>query len=207
MRWWFYDTVKFLSWAMLRLGYGLDVQGTEHVPQSGAFVVASNHVSYLDPLVIGVACPRRVRFMARSSLFRHVLLGWFLRSTRVIPLARGEADVGAVREAVRRLRHGEPIGLFPEGTRQLTGQLSQAKRGVGLIASMAKVPIVPVLVRGTFEALPPGSGFLRPAKIRVAFGEQIAYTNSPHHEALAAAVTQSWRRLAQTAVSASTSHP
>lgn len=224
MKGWFFYVVKFVSWIILRVGFGLEVRGQEHVPASGTFIVASNHVSFLDPVVVGVACPRRVCFMARSTLFAHPLLGWFLRGTRVIPLKRGEADLGAVREAVRRLHEGEPIAIFPEGGRQLSGRLGQARRGVGLVATTARVPIVPVLVRGTFQAMPPGENRLHRAKIRVAFGPQIPYTgerflpapssplgetgpadwNDPgrrqaggtaRHRILAEAVTQSWHRL------------
>mgnify|MGYP001575525005 CR=1 FL=1 len=221
---WPYHLVKFLSWLILRFGLGLEVRGQSHVPAAGAFIAASNHVSYLDPLVVGVACPRRLCFMARSTLYAHPLMRGFLRAMQVIPLQRGEADVWAVREATRQLTRGQPVAIFPEGGRQVSGILGQAKRGVGLVAALAEVPIVPVFVHGTSKALPPGSRWPRRAKIQVAFGPQIAYTGerfsatsapssaagtivradsshrvsvhrSMRHQALADAVTQSWRRL------------
>lgn len=204
-----YYVVKFACWLFLRLGFGLEVRGQEHVPTSGGFLLASNHVSYLDPPVLGVACPRRVAFMARRTLYRHLLLRWFNRAMRCIPLRRDEGDLQAIREVVHRLERGEGVAIFPEGERQWSGALSEAKRGVGLVAMKARVPIVPVLVRGTFEALPRGRKRLRRAKIRVAFGPQIAYTEehfsvgepakraglAARHEALGQAVTQGWRRL------------
>ena len=203
MRYWFYDVAKLILWLVFRLRFGLEVTGQEHVPKTGAFVVASNHVSFLDPPVVGVACPRRLRFMARSDLFQRSLLGCFLRGVRVMPLRRGEADIGAVREACARLQEGEAVAIFPEGTRQLSGQLGRAKRGVGLLAEMAKVPIVPTFVQGTFQALPPEARALRRAKIRVAFGPPIPYTtvsfeggaSRSRHEQLAEALTRQWRRL------------
>lgn len=205
----YYLVVKFLSWLVLRLGFGLTVRGRAHIPRSQAFILASNHVSYLDPIAVGVACPRPLTFMARGSLFKHWLMGWFMRNMGVIPLQHEQGNVVAIRAAVRRLRQGHALAIFPEGGRQISGELSQAKRGVGLIAVMAGVPIIPVLVRGTFEALPRGSRRLRRAKIRVAFGPRIAYTGhrfstsqpskkgsvAARHEALANAITQSWRRL------------
>ena len=213
MRYWFYDVTKLILWLVFRLRFGLEVTGQEHVPKTGAFVVASNHVSFLDPPVVGVACPRRLRFMARSDLFQPFFLGVFLRGVRVMTLKRGEADIGAVREACARLKAGEAVAIFPEGTRQLSGKLGRAKRGVGLLAEMAKVPILPTLVQGTFQALPPEARALRRAKIRVAFGPLISYTDAPieggasrsRHEQLAEALTHQWHRLEAQASSARTS--
>lgn len=214
-----YAFVKFVSWLILRLGFDLDVRGQHHVPREGSFVVASNHISFMDPVVLGVACPRRLRFMARSDLFGQIILGTFLRAVGVIPLRRGEHDVTAIKTALSTLRKGEAIGLFPEGTRQLTGKLGFAKRGVGLLAVSAQVPIVPALIQGTFEALPPHAKRFHRAKIRVAFGPMISYTtptaqplsglsqeqaprrnrqvSSSHHQQLADALTRQWHQLAE----------
>ena len=211
MKYWFYYVVRFWLEVIFRLGFGLDVRGRSHIPRRGGFLLASNHLSYLDPPLLGAACSRRLSFMAQAQLFDHRVLGAFMRGVHVIPLQRGEGDAAAVREAVRRLRRGDAVAIFPEGGRQFSGQLGTAKGGVGLLAVMANVPIVPVLVRGTFEALPPGSRRLKPAKIRVAFGPQIPYTTSPvptlgsddrrasraRHDQLAAQVTQQWHRLAE----------
>ena len=203
---WFYYFTRRVLQLIFRLGFGFEVLGREHVPRRGAFIVASNHTSYLDPPVLGAACPRRLCFMARASLFGHPLLGAFMRGVHVLPLQRGdEGDVGAMREAVRRLRQGEVIAIFPEGGRQFSGTLGAAKRGVGLLADTARVPIIPVLVTGTFQALPPHARRLHQAKIRVAFGAAIPYTtpsirqrsSRTDHERLADALTQQWHRLAE----------
>lgn len=204
MKYWFYYFVRFLLRLIFRLGFGMDVRGRSHIPRRGGFLLASNHLSYLDPPLLGAACPRRLSFMAQTKLFDNALLGAFMCGVHVIPLQRGESDVAAIREAVRRLRRGEAVAIFPEGGRQFSGQLGHAKGGVGLIAEAARVPIIPVLVQGTFQALPPGSRRLKRAKIRVAFGPQIPYTTSPvptlasreRHDQLAAQVTQSWHQLA-----------
>ena len=218
MKHWCYYVSKYLLWLFFRAGFGLDVRGQEHVPRRGAFILASNHLSYLDPPLLGAVCQRRLSFMARANLFAQPLLGAFLRAVHVIPLQRGEGDLGAIREAVRQLRQGDAVAIFPEGGRQFSGQLGRAKRGVGLLAAAADVPIVPVLVQGTFQALPPGSHRLHRAKIRVAFGPPIPYTiptvlstDAPvstqstgrqgeardRHEQLADALTRQWRRLAE----------
>ena len=201
-----YTLVRGASRIILQIGFGLQGTGEEHVPKRGGCIIASNHVSFLDPNVVGSSAPRPVRFMARDTLFVHPLMWLYLQGVGVIPLKRGESDPSAVREALRSLRRGEALALFPEGTRQLSGMLGQARRGVGLLACMAKVPIVPVYVHGTFEALPPDAKRLRRAKIRVAFGPPISYTDVPsatdaipasrlHHQRLADAVTQAWHRL------------
>ncbi len=213
-----YHLSKLLSWLFLCLGFGLEVTGQQHVPRGGACIIASNHISFLDPLVIGVASPVRLTFMARDTLFDNPWLRLWLRSVGAVPLNRDEPDLQAVRRAIRILQSGKPLALFPEGGRQLSGKLGQAKRGVGLLAINAQVPIVPAYVEGTYEVLPPQAKSLRRAKIRVAFGSPIAYTNglvpsSPpsgaqpegytaggpslrtQQENLAERLTESWRLL------------
>ena len=201
MTYWFYYFSRFILRVTFRFGFGLEIRGREHVPRCGGVILAANHMSYLDPPVLGAACPRRVNFLARADLFRHVLLGAFMRGVHVIPLQREEADRSAIREAVKRLHCGDVVGIFPEGGRQFSGRLGTAKRGVGLLAVLAKAPIVPVLIHGTFQALPPTGGGPHRSKIRVAFGQPIPYTvpslpSRAHEEHLAAAVTQQWHELA-----------
>ena len=174
-----YGLTKLLCWLFFRVGYGLEVTGQEHVPRRSACLIASNHVSFLDPVVIGTACPRRLTFMARNTLFRHPLLRAWLTGVGAMPLNRDETDPSAVRGAIACLRRGEPMALFPEGTRQESGRLGTARRGVGLLATMVRVPVVPAYVHGTFEALPRDATRLYRSKIRVAFGPAIAYTSKP----------------------------
>ncbi len=200
MKYWFYAFSKFVIWVVVKLRCGLEVTGQHHVPRHGGCILAVNHASFLDPPVIGAACPRRVVFMARRDLFTHPLLAAFMRGVHVISLARNEADVNAIRQAVARLRAGDVIAIFPEGTRQLSGSLGEAKRGVGLLAAVARVPVIPVYLHGTLQALPPNVGSLQRAKIRVAFGAPIPYTNTSysareHHEQVAHTVTAAWREL------------
>ncbi|MBI4597586.1 MAG: 1-acyl-sn-glycerol-3-phosphate acyltransferase [Candidatus Omnitrophica bacterium] len=200
-----YQLSRLLLWLVFRGAYGLSVRGQRHVPRRGPCILAGNHVSYLDPPLLGVACPRPIDFMARSSLFAKPLLGAYLRSIGAVPLRRGEADLGALRAAIVKLRRGGVVAIFPEGTRQLSGRLGQAKRGVGLLAMAAKAPIVPAVVQGTFEAMgPTGPLRLRRSKISVAFGPPIPYTlgstvsgaSRNAHQQLAEAVTTAWRQLA-----------
>lgn len=201
---WYFS--KLLLWLFFRFRFDLRVTGQEHVPRTGPCLLAVNHASHLDPMVVGVACPRRVTFMGKTELF-HGMLGAYLRAVEVMPLQRGGGDIGALRQAIHLLREGEVLGLFPEGTRQPLGRMGEAKRGVGVLAMAAEVPIVPVLVQGTYDVLPPEAKALQEGKIRVAFGPAIQYTNTLATSSRAATrkeaaadlstqVTQSWRALA-----------
>jgi 1-acyl-sn-glycerol-3-phosphate acyltransferase len=211
---WYYNAVKLLLWAVFRLGFGLEVSGQEQVPAHSGVILASNHASFLDPPVVGAACPRRVHFLARADLYRHRWLGAFLRSIGAVPLRRGEADREAIQQALAWLRQGEVIAVFPEGSRQISGRLGSARRGVGFLAQTARVPVVPVLLAGTYDALPPRARRLRRAKIRVAFGRPIPYTHLLNEQTLSAggfpaatareaqrqlaeAVTRQWQQLAE----------
>jgi len=153
----------------------------------------------MDPVVAGIACPRPVTFLARVALFDEPLLGSFMRFMGTIPIDRQPADRG-LRQAVRVLRRGGAVVIFPEGGRQVSGSIGTAKPGVGLLAAHAKVPVVPVLLQGTFQALPPGARWLHPAKIRVAFGQPITYpegrlSEMAYHQC-AGQVTARWHQLA-----------
>lgn len=205
-----YSIVKLVTWLILRIWNRLEVTGQENVPTQGPVLLATNHVSYLDPVVVGVASPRQVVFMAQTRLWKTPFMRLYLWLMDCIPVERGTVDRKAIRESIKRLKAGSVVGIFPEGERQHSGELSQAKRGVGLLAVHAGVPIVPVFVQGTHEALPRGGGGYLPVKIQVAFGPQILYTDlrfstgrpegeshSARHEALAQAVTASWRQLSE----------
>ena len=191
--------LRTIAWVLLRLGYRLRVEGLEHLPARGGVILACNHVSFLDPAVLAACCPRPVTFLARAALFAEPVLGPFMRGMGAIAVDRHNADVG-LREAVQVLRRGRPVVIFPEGGRQFSGRIGTAKPGVGLLAAHAKVPLVPVLLEGTFQALPPQARWLRPAKIRVAFGPQIHYpverlSEVAYHQ-LAEQVTACWHQLA-----------
>jgi 1-acyl-sn-glycerol-3-phosphate acyltransferase len=215
MSWLVYAFSQVILRLIFTVRFGLTVTGHEHIPKTGPVILASNHLSFLDPPLLGCICRRPIRFMARSDLFKPGFLGWYLRTVRVMPLNRGEADFGAVRQAIQVLKAGEMVTIFPEGGRSLTGKLGEAKRGVGLLAEATKAPIVPVVIQGTYQALPPGVTKLQKAKIRVAFGPPIPYTSHSatsleessragqegkvpsrtRHEQIAEAVTRQWRWL------------
>ena len=148
--------------------------GLERVPRSGPFVLATNHASYLDPMVAGCAIHfRHIRFMARDTLAHSRVLGWWMRQVGVVLIDRTRGDVAGLKESLRVLRQGGVICVFPEGTRTPDGSLHKPKGGVGFLIAKAAVPVVPAYVSGTFQAMPKGVRWPRPARISVRYGEPV----------------------------------
>jgi 1-acyl-sn-glycerol-3-phosphate acyltransferase len=164
---------KFLFFSVFRLFFHFRVFGRENIPRRGGFLLACNHVSYLDPIVFGCACPRFLSFMARDTLFKARFFGWLLMRVRAFPLKRNAADLGAIKEALRRLKRQEGLLLFPEGTRTVGGKIGRGHAGVGFLARKSGVPVVPAFVRGTDIALSKTDKRLRRAPITVWFGEPL----------------------------------
>ncbi len=127
----------------LKIFKGFTIYGCENVPKTGAFIVVGNHTSYIDPPVLGAGMTRMVRFMAKEELFKNPVINWFLRKLGAFPVKRGKADLEAIKTSLKILKQGGILGLFPEGTRNRTGQLGKAQPGIVKIALKAKVPIVP----------------------------------------------------------------
>lgn len=164
-------------------------------------MLAANHVSFLDPVALGVACPRPLSFMARHDLFRNALFGFLISSLNAFPVRRASADRSALKEAVRRLKDGKALVIFPEGDRRGPGEeLRDPEPGVAFLAVKADVPVIPAFICGTDKALPKGAHFLRPARISVRLGRPLALSGAvmPYQEA-AEAVLAEIRRLAEEA--------
>jgi 1-acyl-sn-glycerol-3-phosphate acyltransferase len=156
-------------WLFETLG-GLYVQGTENVPATGPVLLVSNHTSYLDPVAIGDASPRRVVFMAKAELFENRLLNYLLRGVDSFPVRRGEADRAAFRTTLKMLEEGRVVCIFPSGTRSPIGEIGEAEPGAALFAVKTGCPVVPVYVSGTNDMMDRKGKFHR-AKVTVAFGE------------------------------------
>lgn len=150
------SAVRVVLLALARLLLGLRIEGLEHVPRQGAALVAANHLHNADPILIAAAYPRLLLFMAKKELFANRLLSRLLWFAGAFPVDRGKADRGAIRYAETALAQGEPVAMFPEGTRSMTGQLGSGQPGAGLLALRGAVPVLPVAITGT-EVLP-GNG-------------------------------------------------
>jgi len=151
------------------------LEGAERIPAGGA-LLAGNHVSYLDPVLLWCASPRKVHFMAKRELFERGIVAWLLPRFWGFPVNRGEPDRTAIVTATELLRSGELVGVFPEGSRRDTESgeaLGQAHGGAAFIALRAGTPIVPVGFSGTERAMPRGSRFPRFVRTRITVGEPI----------------------------------
>jgi 1-acyl-sn-glycerol-3-phosphate acyltransferase len=161
--------------ALLRVFFRLRVVGAEHVPPTGPLLLAANHVSLLDPPVVGAAAPRPLQYMAKAELFRVPGLGRLIRWLNAHPVERDGADASALRHALLLLRQGKALLVFPEGTRGVEGRLGPGRPGAGMLAAHSEAPVVPVYVRGTGAVLPRGASRPRRAPITVAFGPPLRF--------------------------------
>lgn len=155
---------------------GLEVVGKENIPKEGV-IIASNHISYLDPPIIGSLTPRRSNFMAKKGLFDVPIFSWIIKFA-AFPVDRDKPRPSTIKEAVNRIRNGHIVVVFPEGQRNDTSELLEPKPGIGMVAVMSRAPIVPAYITGADKALPPGARWLKRAKIKVVFGKPIYYTST-----------------------------
>ena len=154
----------------------LEAQGVEHIPREGGVLLLSNHVSFLDPVIVGSAASREIHYMARSNAFDIPGLGRLIAAYNAYPVNRGAPDLGALRKTISLLKNGNAVLIFPEGTRSVDGTLGKARDGVCFIAHRAGVPTIPVFHRGAERVLPRNSKRLRRSKLTVTFGEPLELT-------------------------------
>ncbi len=168
--------------------FALRVQGEDNVPQGGPVILAPNHVSYLDPVVVGVSIRRRVHFMAKKELFRNPLMGWLLRGLQAYPVTRERVDPSTLKRTLSLLAAGQVILMFPEGTRGDGQSLGPAKPGIAVIAARSRAPVVPVFHWGAEQLLPRGSRRPRRVPLRVRFGPPLHFPGDdrPDREAVEA---------------------
>jgi 1-acyl-sn-glycerol-3-phosphate acyltransferase len=156
-------------WAAARALLRIRFEGVEHVPGTGPVVIAPNHVSFMDPILVTIPVRRALHYMALEPFFRVRGLGALMRWARAFPVQEGEADGPAVRRALRLLRQGEPLVIFPEGGRSPDGRLQPFRPGAFRLALAAGAPVVPVTIVGAFEAWPIGRRLPRPGRVTITY--------------------------------------
>ncbi len=130
------------------------VEGKESLPSDGGVILAANHESLWDPVVVAAVVDRQVHYMAKEELFEHDLIARFLRKLNAFPVKRGVPDRRALRKGLEILEEQRVLGIFPEGTRSKTGELSKPQHGIAMLALKGKAPVVPVACIGTRKIFP-----------------------------------------------------
>ncbi|GAB2730562.1 lysophospholipid acyltransferase family protein [Streptomyces bullii] len=196
----FYHLLKYvLLGPLLRLVFRPRIEGLDHVPESGAAIVAGNHLSFSDHFLMPAVLRRRITFLAKKEYFtgpgiKGRLTAAFFRSAGQIPVDRTGKDAGqaAIREGLGVLSKGELLGIYPEGTRSHDGRLYKGKVGVAVMALKAGVPVIPCAMIGTFEAQPPGKVIPSIHPVVIRFGEPLdfsRYVGMENEKAVLRAIT------------------
>jgi 1-acyl-sn-glycerol-3-phosphate acyltransferase len=153
--------------------FRIRVYGLDNIPEKGPFILASNHQSYLDPVLSGIFLKRHLVFLARDTLFTNRFFKYLLLSVNAIPLKRGEADISAIRAIIRRLQQGHGVCLFPEATRSKDGRIASLKPGFGLLCRRGNAALVPIAIDGAFECWPRDKKIFSRGSITICYGKVI----------------------------------
>lgn len=175
-----YRIGRLLLLGLAKLFWGFRVSGSGRIPREGPVVIACNHISNWDPVLVGLGCPREMFFLAKRELFANKLLAPLIRAYNAIPLDRGGFDSKAMRTARLILNQDRALLMFPEGTRSRTGKLGKARPGVAFIAAGAGAQVVPAYITGADD--PRGAVWKR-GSVRVAFGEPLSHEGPAATEA------------------------
>jgi len=152
------------------------VTGKENIPSRGGCILACNHISNLDPVILGTTTWRYLNFMAKEELFRNKFMSWYWHQVGAFPIRRGDADFRAVREAIRRLKMGRLLVMFPEGTRGAADRVKKINPGIGLLVKSSGAPVIPVHIKGTDGALPNSAKWLTFHPVSIHLGEPLTFS-------------------------------
>ena len=142
----FYTFGRGLLMPFYKLLFWYKINGRENVPDDGAYIVCSNHLSNNDPVLLGIAMKRQIFYMAKAELFKNPIAGWVIRHLGAFPVNRGAGDGKAINEAENIVKDGKLLGIFIEGTRSKTGEFLRPKSGASIIAHQMNVPVIPVCI-------------------------------------------------------------
>lgn len=181
-----YRLVRNSAWLGYKIVGRTRVIGHRNIPTTGPVILASNHVSFLDPPLVGANVWRECAFMARHDLWRNKLMGALITRLNAFPVHRDTADRAALKHAIHVLRRGLVLVLFPEGTRSTDGMLQAPQPGLALIVQRTGAPVVPTVVVGPEVMLPVGARRLKRCRLQLVFGEPLRFPpTTPREEVLA----------------------
>lgn len=185
-----YAVFRTIICGCTRLYTRMTIEGREHLPSTGAYVLAPVHRSYVDTPIVACVTRRRVRFMGKDTMWKYGLVGRLLSALGAFPVSRGTADREALKRCVAVLDGGEPLVLFPEGERKDGPIVMPLFDGAAFIASKAGVPIIPVGIGGSARVMPRGAKFVFPRRVHIAIGAPISVELNERGRASRNAVTQ-----------------
>lgn len=168
-----YEFSRFVVRAAAALFFRIRYSGWQEIPRTGPVLIVSNHQSHLDPPLIGAGVPRTISYLARQSLFRSRFFSKLIRSYGAIPLDLEGNPLPGLKECLRRLKSGDAILIFPEGTRTPHGDMQPFERGFTALARRSQAVIVPAAIEGAFRAWPRRRRFPRPGRVHVHFGKPL----------------------------------
>ena len=168
-----YEAVRGLARFLFKVLFRLTVEGREHLPAEGPFILAPVHRSNIDFLLVSTLPKQRMRYMGKDSIWKYPTLGKLFTAMGAFPVKRGSADREALRRCIEIIEAGEPLVLFPEGTRQSGPIVEELFEGAAYIAGRTGVPIIPVGIGGSEKAMPKGSKMIRPVKMHIVIGPAI----------------------------------
>jgi 1-acyl-sn-glycerol-3-phosphate acyltransferase len=176
--------IRMFSVPYFRIRY----TGLENIPREGGVLAVSNHQSHLDPPLVGAGCPRRMSYLARETLFKFRPFGKLIYAVGAIPLDRDGVGLSGIKESLKRLKRGEMLLVFPEGTRTPDGEMKPFKPGFSTLAVRSKSAILPAAIEGAYRAWPKKSRFPCPRPVQVHYGPPILpqeYENLDERELVA----------------------
>src|SRR6056297_334670 len=177
----FYKVIRFIGYVLTLLFWPIKTKGKKYLIEESPLILAANHISYLDPIVLGVAVRRQIHFIAKKEVFNIPILGFIIKSLGAIPVDRKKANPVSIKKTFLVLKKGNILGIFPEGARSMNGELLEFNIGLIKIALKAKSPIIPVGINGTFSIYPPKAkfpSFFKRENIYINFGEPIYLDNT-----------------------------
>ena len=168
----FYNLAKLLA----RMIFSMRVIHPERMVESGPLLIAVNHSSFFDPPLAGICSRRGVFYLARKTLLKWPFFGPLFPAMNVIPVERDGNDMSALREVIKKVKEGNAVLLFPEGTRSINGNLQPARAGIGLVIAKTGAPVLPTRIFGAYEAFPKNARHFQASRITVVIGEPIHFT-------------------------------
>ena len=162
----FYKICYYVGNAIFRIVFRFNVVGKDNMPKEGRVILCSNHISNFDPLILGLAVPRKIRFMAKKELFKNKFLNKFLTMLGAFPIDREGASISSIKTSLSILKNEEVLGIFPEGTRVFKEDITKAKPGIGMITITGKSPVVPVFINSKYKIF---------SKVNIIIGEPLTF--------------------------------